>query len=78
MVGIGGLGHLALQCLARWGCEVTAISSSRDKEEVARGLGATNFIATKGTDELRKAAQSFDFGCRHTTDRRGAAAPRAS
>ncbi|WP_438002525.1 NAD(P)-dependent alcohol dehydrogenase [Sorangium sp. So ce321] len=61
VVGIGGLGHLALQYLAKWGCEVTAISSSRDKEALARELGATNFIATKGTDELRKAAQSFDF-----------------
>nr|AYM54130.1 alcohol dehydrogenase zinc-binding domain protein [Chondromyces catenulatus] len=61
VVGIGGLGHLAVQYLAKWGCEVTAISSSHDKEELARGFGATNFLATKGTDELKKAAQSFDF-----------------
>lgn len=61
VVGIGGLGHLALQYLAKWGCEVTAISSSRDKEAEARELGAAHFLATKGTDELQKAAGSFDF-----------------
>lgn len=61
VVGIGGLGHLALQFLHKWGCEVTAISSSRDKEEQAREFGAHHFIATRGTDELRRAAGSFDF-----------------
>src|ERR1035437_3906450 len=61
VVGIGGLGHLAVQYLAKWGCDVTAISSSRDKEEQARKFGAGHFIATKGTDELQKSAGSFDF-----------------
>jgi alcohol/geraniol dehydrogenase (NADP+) len=61
VVGIGGLGHLALQYLAKWGCEVTAISSSRDKEEQARKFGAGHFIATKDTDELQRSAGSFDF-----------------
>jgi D-arabinose 1-dehydrogenase-like Zn-dependent alcohol dehydrogenase len=40
VVGVGGLGHLAVQFLAKWGCDVTAVSSSRDKEEQARDLGA--------------------------------------
>lgn len=61
VVGIGGLGHLAIQYLAKWGCDVTAISSTRDKEAEARQLGATHFIATKGTDQLKRAAASFDF-----------------
>ena len=39
VVGVGGLRHLAVQYLARWGCDVTAVSSSRDKEEQARELG---------------------------------------
>jgi uncharacterized zinc-type alcohol dehydrogenase-like protein len=52
VVGIGGLGHLAVQYLAKWGCDVTAISSSGDKEEQARRLGAGRFIATRGTDGL--------------------------
>jgi uncharacterized zinc-type alcohol dehydrogenase-like protein len=61
VVGIGGLGHLAVQFLAKFGCEVTAISSSHDKEKDARQLGATHFIATTDTDELTRAARSFDF-----------------
>ena len=60
-VGVGALGHLAVQYLAKWGCDVTAVSSSRDKEDQARELGARHFIATRGTEELRKAAGSFDF-----------------
>lgn len=61
VVGIGGLGHLAVQFLAKWGCNVTAISSSHSKDEEARSLGASAFIATKGTGELKKAASRFDF-----------------
>jgi uncharacterized zinc-type alcohol dehydrogenase-like protein len=61
VVGIGGLGHLAVQFLAQWGCDVTAISTSHDKDAQAKQLGATHFIATRGTAELKKAANSFDF-----------------
>lgn len=61
VLGVGGLGHLAVQFLAKMGCEVTAISSSHDKDDDTRKLGATHFLATKGTDELKKAANSFDF-----------------
>ena len=61
VVGVGGLGHLAVQYLAKWGCDVTAVSSSRDKESQARALGARHFIATRGTDELQKSARFFDF-----------------
>jgi alcohol/geraniol dehydrogenase (NADP+) len=61
VVGIGGLGHLALQYFSKWGCDVTAISSSHDKDEQARELGARHVIASRGSDELAKAASSFDF-----------------
>ncbi|MCY1065356.1 NAD(P)-dependent alcohol dehydrogenase [Nannocystis sp. RBIL2] len=61
VVGIGGLGHLALQYLAHWGCDVTAISSSRDKEAQSREFGARHFIATHDADELKQAAGRFDF-----------------
>jgi uncharacterized zinc-type alcohol dehydrogenase-like protein len=61
VLGIGGLGHLAVQFLARMGCEVTAISSSHDKDDDARKLGASRFIATRGGDELKRAAGSFDI-----------------
>ncbi len=61
VVGIGGLGHLAVQFLTQWGCDVTAISSSHDKDGQARDFGARHVIATRGTDELKAAARSFDF-----------------
>lgn len=40
VVGIGGLGHLALQFLNHWGCEVYAFTSSPAKAKEARALGA--------------------------------------
>jgi len=61
VVGIGGLGHIAIQFLSKMGCDVTAISSTHSKDTEARSLGATSFIATRDTDELKKAAGSFDF-----------------
>ena len=61
IVGIGGLGHLAIQFARAWGCEVTAISTSADKRDQAAELGAHHFIATRGTDELVRAAGTFDF-----------------
>jgi uncharacterized zinc-type alcohol dehydrogenase-like protein len=61
VVGIGGLGHLALQFLSRWGCDVTAISTSRAKEDDARRFGATSFIASGEEGALAAAAGSFDF-----------------
>ena len=61
MAGIGGLGHLAVQYLAKRECEVRAISCTHDKDEMAHGFGATHFLATRGTDELKKSARTFDF-----------------
>lgn len=58
---IGGLGHLALQFLAAWGCDVTAISTSRGKEDDARRLGATGLVATGEPGALDAVAGRFDF-----------------
>lgn len=61
IVGIGGLGHLAIQFAAAWGCEVTAISSTSSKQDEARELGADHFIATRDSEHLAQAASTFDF-----------------
>lgn len=61
VVGIGGLGHLALQFLSKWGCEVTAISTSPEKEEETKALGAHHFLNAKDEEALKKAAGSFDL-----------------
>ncbi|MFJ2175003.1 NAD(P)-dependent alcohol dehydrogenase [Streptomyces sp. NPDC087851] len=59
VVGVGGLGHLAIQFLAKWGCHVTAISSTPEKEADARRFGAHAFHAA--SDGLAPIADSFDF-----------------
>jgi len=61
VVGIGGLGHMAVQFLSKWGCEVTAFSTSPDKEAQARRLGAHHFVNSKEPGALEKVADSFDF-----------------
>ncbi|MGW4523892.1 NAD(P)-dependent alcohol dehydrogenase [Amycolatopsis sp. NPDC004378] len=61
VVGIGGLGHLAVQFLAKWGCAVTAISTTPAKRADAERFGATGFLASGEPGALRDAAGSFDF-----------------
>jgi uncharacterized zinc-type alcohol dehydrogenase-like protein len=61
VVGIGGLGHLALRFLRAWGCEVTAFSTSPEKEAEARELGAHRFVNTHDPDALAKLANSFEM-----------------
>lgn len=61
VLGIGGLGHLALRFASTLGCDVAALSSSADKEEDARRFGATRFLFIKDKASLRKAQDSFDF-----------------
>ncbi|EMR66528.1 putative nadp-dependent alcohol dehydrogenase protein [Eutypa lata UCREL1] len=51
IVGIGGLGHLAIQFAAKMGCDVVVFSSTEDKREEAKGLGASEFYATKGVSD---------------------------
>ncbi|KAI1145445.1 GroES-like protein [Nemania diffusa] len=52
IMGVGGLGHLAIQFAAKMGCRVVVISGSERKREEAMKLGAHEFIATKGKTEL--------------------------
>jgi uncharacterized zinc-type alcohol dehydrogenase-like protein len=61
VIGIGGLGHLALQFFNKWGCDVTAFTSSAAKEEEAKRMGAHHVIDTHSESALREAKGSFDF-----------------
>ncbi|TWU29973.1 NADPH-dependent aldehyde reductase Ahr [Bythopirellula polymerisocia] len=61
VVGIGGLGHMALKFARAWGCEVTALSTSPDKEEEARQMGAHHFLNSRDSEALAAAAGSFDM-----------------
>lgn len=60
VVGIGGLGHMALQFYRAYGLEVTAISHSENKREEALELGAHHFICSK-TQDLSKFENYFDM-----------------
>jgi uncharacterized zinc-type alcohol dehydrogenase-like protein len=61
VVGIGGLGHMAIQFARVFGAEVTAFSTSEAKEEEARSLGATHFVHARETKAMREVAGSFDL-----------------
>jgi alcohol/geraniol dehydrogenase (NADP+) len=61
VIGIGGLGHMGLQFANAFGCEVTAFSTSQDKEQEARELGAHHFVNTRDNGNLKKAAGSLDL-----------------
>ncbi|NNC54783.1 MAG: zinc-binding dehydrogenase, partial [Pseudomonadales bacterium] len=61
VIGIGGLGHLALQFLNAWGCEVTAFTSSESKADEASSLGAHNTINSRDPEAIKQAKDRFDF-----------------
>ena len=50
VLGIGGLGHLAIQFAARMGCEVVAVSRGTEKADLAKQLGAHHHIDSQATD----------------------------
>jgi uncharacterized zinc-type alcohol dehydrogenase-like protein len=58
VVGIGGLGHLALQFCRAWGCDVTALTTNLAKAEEARGFGAHEVLAL---DQLAQHSGRFDL-----------------
>ncbi|MGJ8671841.1 NADPH-dependent aldehyde reductase Ahr [Rubritalea sp.] len=61
VVGIGGLGHMAVQFLNAWGCEVTAFTTSEKKRDEAFELGAHATLNSRDEDALKAAAGTFDL-----------------
>lgn len=61
VIGIGGLGHLALQCARAFGCEVTAFSHDPDKEKAAKRFGADYFVSSTDKKKLATLRRRFDF-----------------
>lgn len=61
VIGIGGLGHLAIQFASAYGCEVTAFSTTPDKEAAVRALGAHHFVVSKDAAQMKAARNSLDF-----------------
>ena len=61
VVGIGGLGHMALKFCKAWGCEVTAFTSSDSKAEEARAFGANHVVSSLDSAAIAELAGTFDL-----------------
>jgi uncharacterized zinc-type alcohol dehydrogenase-like protein len=61
VVGIGGLGHMAVKFASAFGCEVTAFTSSESKFEEARKFGARHVVASKDSAAIKKLAGNLDL-----------------
>jgi alcohol dehydrogenase (NADP+) len=61
VIGLGGLGHMALKFGASFGAEVTMLSTSPEKEADARRLGANKFALTRDPAQLKELTGYFDF-----------------
>jgi uncharacterized zinc-type alcohol dehydrogenase-like protein len=61
VVGLGGLGHMAVKLAASMGAQVTVFSTSASKQADARKLGATDFAVTRDPSTFKKLAGKFDL-----------------
>lgn len=61
VIGIGGLGHMAIKFLKAWGCEVFAFSSNPAKKEMILNMGAHHVIDSTNPEELESIAGSLNF-----------------
>ena len=61
VVGIGGLGHMGVKLARALGADVVAFTTSPDKVEDAKALGAHEVVVSKNRDEMKAHANSFDF-----------------
>ncbi|MBT81884.1 MAG: hydroxyacid dehydrogenase [Alteromonadaceae bacterium] len=61
VIGLGGLGHMAVKLAVAMGAEVTVLSRSDSKASEAKNLGATGILVSKDEEAMKKAASSFDL-----------------
>lgn len=61
VVGLGGLGHMAVKFADALGAHVVVFTTSPGKKEDALRLGADEIVVSRNADEMRKHAESFDF-----------------
>lgn len=59
--GIGGLGHLALQFYRSWGCDVTAFSSTSEKFDEIKSLGANRIVSSRDPSQWDPLKGQFDL-----------------
>jgi uncharacterized zinc-type alcohol dehydrogenase-like protein len=61
VVGLGGLGHMAVKFAHAFGARVVVFTTSPNKKDDALRLGADEVVVSRNTDEMKKHARSFDF-----------------
>ena len=61
IVGLGGLGHMAIKLAKAMGAHVVVFTTSPSKFKDAKQLGADEVVISQNTDEMRKHKGSFDF-----------------
>ena len=59
VIGIGGLGHFAVQWAKAMGAQCVALSSSDRKRDDAKALGCDDYVVTSDTDAMKKHAGTF-------------------
>jgi alcohol dehydrogenase (NADP+) len=61
IIGLGGLGHMAVKLASSFGAEVTVLSRSAGKEDDAKQLGASDFIISTDDEMMKTRAGTLDF-----------------
>jgi len=61
IIGIGGLGHMAVKFAAAYGCDVTAFTSSKNKFDEAKGFGANHVVSSRDSAAIKKLGGRFDL-----------------
>jgi uncharacterized zinc-type alcohol dehydrogenase-like protein len=61
IIGIGGLGHMAVTFAAAYGCDATAFTASESKFEEAKGFGAHHVVSTKNSAAIKRLGGTFDL-----------------
>ena len=61
MIGIGGLGHMAIKFLKYWGCAVIAFSSNPAKKQQILEMGASQVIPSRSKEALKTVKGQLDF-----------------
>ena len=61
MIGIGGLGHIAIKLLKAWGCEITAFSSNPDKTAELLAMGTDHVVNSRDAAALKTQRGKFDL-----------------
>jgi alcohol/geraniol dehydrogenase (NADP+) len=61
IIGIGGLGHMAVKFAVAYGCDVTAFTSSESKFDEAKGFGAHHVVSSRDSAAIKKLTGRFDL-----------------